>query len=62
MKVGDLVISRSPRLRGVQGLVVNIEKFDPQDRPAAAELFVVLWNTGRLEECQEWELSGVKTV
>ena len=62
MKTGDLVTSRSPRLRGIQGVVVDIIEFEPEDRFDTGELFVVLWNTDQLEECQEWELSEVKDL
>lgn len=60
MRIGDLVTSRSPRLRGAQGVVIDIIECEVKDRFDTGELFVVLWNTGQLEEYQEWDLSEVK--
>lgn len=62
MNVGDIVISRSPKLRGTQGIVVDIVEREAKGRFDTGELFVVLWNTGQLDEYQEWDLSEVKDL
>ena len=57
MKIGDLVTSRSPSLRGVQGVVVDITEHEVQGRFDTGEIFVVLWNTGELNEYRSWDLT-----
>ena len=57
MKIGDLVTSRSPALRGVQGVVIDITEHEVQGRFDTGEIFVVLWNTGELDEYRSWDLT-----
>lgn len=57
MKIGDLVTSRSPTLRGIQGIVIDITEHEVDSRFDTGEVFMVLWNTGEMYECRDWDLS-----
>jgi len=60
MKIGDLVTSY--HLIEDQGVIIDKIEYEAVDRFDTGEVFIVLWNTGKIEEHKRWDLKEVEGI